>query len=99
MYLEDLMNKIILSLALVGSMTLSACMQMSESDRRDVGGATVGGAVGLITAKALDANSNWTVLSTLAGAAAGVMVARNQETGECAYSNGDGTYRTGPCPS
>ncbi|KAA0920281.1 glucose-6-phosphate isomerase [Aquicoccus porphyridii] len=93
------MNKTILTLALVSSMTLSACMQMSESDRRDIGGATVGGAIGLITAKALGANNNWTILSTLAGSAAGVMVARNQATGECAYSNGDGTYRTGPCPT
>lgn len=92
------MFKPLLPLAVIGSLALSGCMQMSSQDQNQLGGALAGGAVGLITAKALGANSNWTVLTTLAGAAAGVMVARNANTGECAYSNGDGTYRTGPCP-
>jgi F0F1-type ATP synthase assembly protein I len=93
------MKKTLLILAATSSLALAGCMDtMSQSQQRDVGGAVVGGAIGLITAKALGANSNWAILTTLAGAAAGVMVARNQATGECAYSNGDGTYRTGPCP-
>ncbi|WP_322865980.1 glucose-6-phosphate isomerase [Aquicoccus sp. G2-2] len=93
------MHKTILILAAVSSLALSGCMDtMSQGQKTDLGGAAIGGALGLITAKALGANSNWAVLTTLAGAAAGVMVARNQATGECAYSNGDGTYRTGPCP-
>ena len=84
------MFKSLVPIALASSMALSAC-QMSTQDQNQLGGALAGGAVGLITAKALGANTNWTVLTTLAGAAAGVMVARNQQTGECAYS-------TGPCP-
>ncbi|WP_137700000.1 glucose-6-phosphate isomerase [Marimonas lutisalis] len=92
------MSKSILTLAIAGSLALSACMPMTEQQKRDVGGAVVGGAIGLITAKALDANDEWTVLTTLAGAAAGVMVARNSSNGQCAYSNGDGTYYTAPCP-
>lgn len=88
----------LIPLALAGSLALSACMDMTPQQRTDLGGAAMGAAVGLISAKALGANTNWTVLTTLAGAAAGVMVARNNATGECAYSNGDGTYRTGPCP-
>ncbi len=92
------MKNPILILAMTASLALPACVEMSDQQRGDTMGALGGAAVGLITAKALDANSNWTVLATLAGAAAGVMVARNSQTGECAYSNGDGTYRTGPCP-
>jgi len=91
------MFKTLAPLALVSSIALSGCMEMSTAEQNDLGGALAGGAVGLITAKALGANSNWTVLTTLGGAAAGVMVARNSNSGECAYSNGDGTYRTGPC--
>ena len=93
------MFKPLLPLALVSSVALSGCMQMTPQQQTDTGGALAGAAVGLITAKALGANTEWTVLTTLAGAAAGVIVARNQQTGECAYSNGDGTYRTGPCPT
>lgn len=89
--------KSILPLVLASTLALTACMDMSAEDQQNVGGALVGGAVGLITAKALGANTNWTILTTLAGAAAGVMVARNQSTNECAYSNGDGTYTTRPC--
>jgi F0F1-type ATP synthase assembly protein I len=92
------MFKTILPLALASSLALTACMEMTAQEQQDVGGAVVGGALGLITAKALGANTNWTIITTLAGAAAGVMVARNANTGECAYSNGNGTYRTGPCP-
>lgn len=90
------MFKPLIPLALTASLALSGCM--STSDQNDLGGALVGGTVGLITAKALGANTNWTIMTTLAGATAGVLVARNQQTGDCAYSNGDGTYRTGPCP-
>ena len=91
------MFKSLVPLALVSSIALSGCMEMTSKEKNDLGGALAGGAVGLITAKALGANTNWTVLTTLGGAAAGVMVARNANSGECAYSNGDGTYRTGPC--
>ena len=91
------MPKRLFALTLAGAMALSAC-QMTQQQQTDVGGAVVGGAIGLITAKALGANSNWTILTTLAGAAAGVLVARNNATNQCAYSNGDGTYTTQPCP-
>ena len=92
------MHKPFVTLALAASLALPGCMEMTPSEQNEAGGALVGATVGLITAKALGANTNWTVLTTLAGAAAGVMVARNQNTGECAYSRGDGTYYTAPCP-
>jgi len=76
---------------------LAAC-QMSTSEKTDLTGALTGGAVGFITAKALGASDKWAVVAALGTAAAGVVVARNSQTGECAYSNGDGTYYTAACP-
>ncbi|PIE13122.1 MAG: glucose-6-phosphate isomerase [Rhodobacterales bacterium] len=89
------MRKPLIALPLVGAMALSACMSPAEEEQLGYG--LGGGMAGLITAKMLGANKNWTILATIAGAAAGTMVAKNRQTGQCAYSNGDGTYRTGPC--
>lgn len=83
-----------ITLALVG-LTLAGCID--TSDNRELTGAAIGAGVGLIGAAVFDANAGWTVISTLAGAAAGTLIARNTRTGQCAYSNGDGTYRTVPC--
>ena len=80
--------------ALAG-LTLAGCID--TTDNREMTGAAIGAGAGLIGALAFDANAGWTVLSTLAGAAAGTLIARNTRTNECAYSNGDGTYRTEPC--
>jgi len=84
------------SLAFASALALSAC-QMTRNEQVVVGG-LVGAGAGLITAKALNANDNWTIIAVLSGAAAGTLVARNNVDNQCAYSNGDGTYRTGPCP-
>lgn len=83
---------------LVGAMGLAACQSgLTANDRATYGGLT-GAAAGYLAAGALDANPQWTILSTLGGAVAGTMVARNTQTQQCAYANGDGTYRTGNCP-
>lgn len=84
-----------LILASVTSLALAGCMQ-GVSDRELVGGAA-GAAGGALLASAFDADRGWTVVSALAGAAAGTLVARNTARNQCAYSNGDGTYRTVPC--
>ena len=61
--------------------------------------ALVGGAAGgLITAEALEADDDWRLIAGLTGAAIGAMVASNTATDICAYSRGDGTYYTAPCP-
>lgn len=83
------------AVALVAVMGLSAC-NMSANERTLVGG-LAGAAGGLLLADAFGANSNWTVLTALGGAAAGALVARNTATGECAYANGRGQYYTGAC--
>ena len=61
-------------------------------------GGLIGAALGVVTAKALDADDDWKIIGGLAGAAAGVLVARNAARDECAYSRGDGTYVIRPCP-
>ncbi|MBE0454943.1 glucose-6-phosphate isomerase [Roseovarius autotrophicus] len=79
----------------VAGLTLAGCI--NTSDNRELTGAALGAGAGLIGAAVFDANAGWTVISTLAGAAAGTLIARNTRTNQCAYSNGDGTYRTVPC--
>ncbi len=90
------MTKFLATGALVATMAIAGCENMTQTDRQIVGGLAGAGA-GLIAADALGANPNWTILAALGGAAAGSMVARNQQTNECAYAVGDGTYRVGPC--
>ena len=82
-------------LASVASLMLAGCMT-GVSDREMTGGA-VGAVGGALLASAFDADAGWTVVSALAGAAAGTLVARNTARSQCAYANGDGTYRTVPC--
>lgn len=86
-------------LALLSAVCLatSACDQMTPQ-QSTAAGAIGGGAAGLLLADAFDANDNWKVIATLAGAAAGTMVAQNSQTQDCAYARGDGTYYTAPCP-
>ncbi|WP_413717461.1 glycine zipper 2TM domain-containing protein [Silicimonas sp. MF1-12-2] len=81
----------------VGVFLLSACQGMSP-ESRTVAGVAGGAAAGLILAEALHADDDWRIISALAGAAAGVLVAENMATGECAYARGDGTYYVAPCP-
>ncbi len=88
------MNKPIPTLALMVIVALAGCAQMTAQERAIAGGA----ALGAITAEALGADSDWRILAALAGAAAGVLVAQNEATGDCAYARGDGTYRVAPCP-
>ncbi len=93
------MRKTLIPVACICAIALGGCQmnQMSQQDQMVVGG-IAGAAAGLLTASALGANSNWSILAALGGAAAGTLVARNRATGQCAYAVGDGTYRTGPCP-
>lgn len=91
------MKKMIATGVLVASLAVTGCDQLTQTERQVVGG-LVGAAAGLVTADFLRADQNWTILTALAGAAAGAIVARNRATGECAFAVGDGTYRVGPCP-
>lgn len=77
-------------------LVMTGCETLSPQAQTVVG-ATGGAAAGLITAEALGADDDWRLISALAGAAAGTVVAQNARTQQCAYSRGDGSYYTGPC--
>ncbi len=85
------------AIACTAVLGLGACDNMT-SQQRTVAGVTGGAAAGLLTAEALGADSKWRLISALGGAAAGTMVAQNQNRKVCAYSRGDGSYYEAPCP-
>lgn len=96
------MTKFMTAALLAGAMTVAGC-QMT-SDQQMLAGGVIGAGAGLLTASALRANTNWTIATTLAGAAVGTLVARNQQTNECAYyagqdNRGNDVYDVRPCPS
>jgi len=87
----------LIALTCAASLGLAGCYNTLTPDQQLAVGALGGAAAGLLAADIVDANNNWTILAALAGAAAGTMVARNSQTGKCAYARGDGTYYEAPC--
>lgn len=87
----------ILSIVSAAALALAGCQGMTTEEQMIVGGLT-GAVLGVVTAEALDANPQWTILAVLAGAAAGTLVARNNAEDNCAYAKGDGTYEIRRCP-
>lgn len=83
-------------LILLPALALTACDTLTP-DQRTVVGVAGGAAGGLILADALKADDDWRLIAALTGAAAGTVVAQNNQTQQCAYSRGDGTYYTAPC--
>ena len=59
---------------------------------------TEAAASGALTAEMIGSSDEWVILAGLIGAGAGVLVARNSQTGDCAYSDGAGGYYTAACP-
>ncbi|MFU8898773.1 hypothetical protein LY56_00777 [Roseinatronobacter thiooxidans] len=90
------MKKLFPVTILAATLALAGC-QMTQTERSVVGG-VAGAAGGLAVGNLLGANTNWTILTTVAGAAAGTLLAQNARTGTCAYARGDGTYYEAPCP-
>ncbi|MCC5961749.1 MAG: glycine zipper 2TM domain-containing protein [Rhodobacteraceae bacterium] len=89
------MTKLVPAAILAAVLAVSGC-QMTDTERTIVGGAAGAGA-GLAVSNLLGANTNWTIIGTVAGATAGSLLARNTQTGQCAYARGDGTYYEAPC--
>lgn len=83
---------------LAAALCIPLLVACQETTRNEVGAGVAGAAVGAGLAQAFDSNENWTILASLAGAAAGTMLARHQEEDRCIYSNGDGTYYEATCP-
>lgn len=74
---------------------LAGCL--SPTEERQVGGAALGAGTGFIAGTILGLDDGWLAASTLAGAAAGTLIATNSARNECAYADGRGGYTTGPC--
>lgn len=83
--------------ATLSATALTGCQSLSNQDEANLG-LLVGATAGVLTANALDASPEWTILAGLAGAAAGTLVARNSQDQNCAYARGDGTYYVAACP-
>lgn len=90
------MKKATTILVVAAMIALAGCDDLTPRERQVAGG-LVGATAGLLTASALSANAGWTLVTVLAGATAGTLVARNQDTGMCAYARRDGRYDTRPC--
>jgi len=90
------MRKTVTLLVAGAAIALSGCATMTPGERQLTGG-LVGATAGLLTASALNASAGWTLVTVLAGATAGTLVARNERTGMCAYARRDGRYDTRPC--
>lgn len=82
----------------IAALSLTGCATMTVEEEEMLGAGLIGAAVGVVTAKVLDADDDWVIIAGLAGAAIGTLVARNNQTGQCAYARGDGTYRIARCP-
>lgn len=90
------MRRTITMLVTVVAIAAAGCTTMTPGQRQLTGG-VLGGTAGLLTASALNASAGWTIVTVLAGAAVGTLVARNAQTGQCAYAVGGGRYETRPC--
>ena len=62
-------------------------------------GAATGALLGFGLSELVAANTGWAVGLSLAGAAIGAEVARNNQTGQCAYKRADGRVDVRPCPT
>lgn len=82
--------------AIAALVLIPACSDLTPQQRTVVG-VTGGAAAGLVAADVFGADKNWRVISALAGAAAGTLIASNSATGQCAYSTGSGGYYYAPC--
>lgn len=90
--------KRIISMTLAGaSLALAQACDDLTREQRTIVGITGGAAAGLVTADLFDANRDWRLISALAGAAIGTLVAQNEATQECAYARGNGTYVIASC--
>lgn len=77
-------------------LTVAGCRdwRWQDPETRSV---AIGASAGVITAALLDADPAWIIIAGLAGAAVGSIVARNDETDQCAYVRRDRYYDVRPC--
>jgi len=88
--------KLQITAALLSTVLVASACQPTPQNQA-AAGAVFGGAAGYALSELVDANDNWTAVAVLGGAAAGAVVAQNQQTRECAYADGRGGYYVAPC--
>ncbi|MEO0372369.1 MAG: glucose-6-phosphate isomerase [Pseudomonadota bacterium] len=76
-------------------LVLAGCL--SSTEQQQLGGAAIGAGSGFIAGMLLGFGSGWVAVTTLAGAAAGTLIATNNARKECAYADGSGGYVTRSC--
>ncbi|MEL7255552.1 MAG: glucose-6-phosphate isomerase [Pseudomonadota bacterium] len=76
-------------------LVLAGCL--SSNEQQVLGGAAIGAGSGFIAGTLLGFGSGWVAVTTLAGAAAGTLIATNSQRNECAYADGNGGYVTRRC--
>ncbi|SFS12501.1 glycine zipper 2TM domain-containing protein [Yoonia litorea] len=86
-----------IALTASGAFFVAGCENLT-ADQAALVGSAGGAAAGLVAADVFDADDDWRMIAALGGAAAGTVVAQNSRTSQCAYANGDGTYRLAACP-
>lgn len=91
------MTKRVTAAIAISALVLAGCDSLSDDQSQDIGAGLFGAGAAAIVATALDANAGWTIVAAAAGAAAGVLIARNSRTNECAYADGQGGYTTRAC--
>ncbi len=84
-------------------LAISACVvalagATCTSQEQIYGGGAAGALVGFGLSELLDTNAGWAIGLSLAGAAIGAEVARNNQTGQCGYKRADGRIDVRPCP-
>lgn len=84
-------------------LAISACVislagaTCTSSEQQIYTGAGIGAVSGFALSELLDTNAGWAIGLSLAGAAIGAEVARNNQTGECAYKRADGRVEIRRC--
>ena len=90
------MKRQIIAIAAAAAIAVSGC-NMTTQEQEQVAAGIMGAGIGAVGAKILNADDGWVWAAAAAGAATGVLLARNSRTKECAYSDGRGGYYTAPC--
>lgn len=81
----------------ISAVLLAGCEDLSDQQSQEIGAGLFGAGAATILATAFDANAGWTIVAAAAGAAAGVLIARNSRTNQCAYADGKGGHTTRSC--
>ncbi len=87
----------LIALTAIAALTVTGCADMTRQQQDQVAAGVIGAGAGAVGARILGADAGWTTVGALAGAATGALIARNRQTDQCAYADGQGGYYTAAC--